>query len=371
MIPDRYAIDDPSALFSPSLLIYRAIVRSNIAAMLAMARSPERLRPHAKTHKMAAVIRMFEDAGVHKHKCATIAEAEMIAAAGGLDVLIAYPIVGPNLQRLARLVAEYQSTTFRVVVDDLDTARELSAAMDKADRPLATLVDLEIGMGRTGVAPGDDAADLYALVDRLPNLQADGLHAYDGHVKDLDIEDRRRAVARGIEPTLDLRDRLIASGLDVPRLVLGGTPTFPIHTALDEPDVECSPGTSTFYDAGYSARFPDLPFEPAAALLTRVVSRPRPGRLCLDLGHKAVAADPVGDRLTLLNVEGVRFAGQSEEHLIVDIPDSANFPPGTPLLALPAHVCPTCALHRQAYVIEDGKLVDRWDVTARDRMIGI
>src|SRR4051812_39454340 len=99
-----YPVNDPATLLSPSLLIFRDLVRRNLDAMIALARGTERLRPHVKTHKMPAVVRMTEALGIHKHKCATIAEAEMVAVSGGRDVLLAYPIVGPNVARLARLV---------------------------------------------------------------------------------------------------------------------------------------------------------------------------------------------------------------------------------------------------------------------------
>jgi D-serine deaminase-like pyridoxal phosphate-dependent protein len=160
-------------------------------------------------------------------------------------------------------------------------------------------------------------------------------------------------------------------GLPVPRLVMGGTPTFPVHAALDEPGVECSPGTCTLHDIGYATRYPDLPFIPAAVLLGRVISQPRQGRICLDLGHKAVAADPPGNRLTLLDVPEATLGIHSEEHLVVETPDAARFVPGTPVLALPTHICPTCALHRRAYVIEDGDLVDEWEIAARDRVLSL
>jgi D-serine deaminase-like pyridoxal phosphate-dependent protein len=152
---------------------------------------------------------------------------------------------------------------------------------------------------------------------------------------------------------------------------MGGTPAFAIHAALDAPGLECSPGTVLLHDYNYQTNYPDLPFTPAALLLTRVVSRPRPGRLCLDLGHKAVAADPVGLRAFLPEIPGARVVGQSEEHLVIDTEEADRFPLGTALLAVPAHVCPTAALHRRMLVIADGKLVDEWDVTARDRSIGV
>ena len=371
MIDPRYPVNHPDQLLSPSLLIFVEAVRRNLDAMIAMAGGAGRLRPHVKTHKMPALIHLLESRGIHKHKCATIAEAEMIAASGGTDVLIGYPIVGPNLARFARLVEVYPHTTFRATVDHPASARALSAALSRADRPTPVLVDLEIGMGRTGIAPGDEAADLYALVADLPNLKVDGLQAYDGHIRDKDPAERRRSAAPGIDAVHALRERLLAAGLPVPRLVLGGTPTFPIHAEVRTPGVECSPGTCVLHDAGYADKFPDLPFTPAAVLFTRVVSLPRPGRVCLDLGHKAVAADPVGARLTLLGLPDATLGGQSEEHLVVDSPGADHLVPGTPLLAIPTHICPTCALHSWAYVLEEGEVVDRWEVKARDRVLGI
>lgn len=366
-----YRLDDPSALLSPSLLIFPKLLRQNARSMIAMAGGADRLRPHVKTHKMPAVVRLVEDLGIHKHKCATIAEAEMVAQAGGRDVLLAYPLVGPNLARMAALVDRYPETTFRALVDDRDAAQALSDAMEDAMLgPFSVLIDLEIGMGRTGIAP-DRAFELARDVAAMPGLSLDGLHAYDGHIHDIDPEKRLRSARPGIDATLALRERLGAAGIRADRLVLGGTPTFPIHAALQVPGVECSPGTCLLHDAGYGHRYPDLPFTPAAVLLTRVVSRPRPDRVCLDLGYKAVASDPPGDRVTLLDLPDAVIVGQNEEHLVVETSHAGRLPPGTPLLALPTHICPTCALHAFAYVIEDGQLADRWAIAARDRILQV
>src|SRR6516165_3013860 len=251
MIDPRYTLPDTAELLSPGLLIYRGLVRQNLQDMIAMARGSERLRPHVKTHKMAEIVRLAETMGIRKHKCATIAEAEMVAAAGGTDVLLSYPLVGPNLKRFAHLVRGYRATTFRATVDHPDSARALSAAAEGLDAPIPVLVDLEIGMGRTGIGPGEPAAELYALVDRLPNLVPDGLHAYDGQIKESDPDERRHALQPGLERTLALYDRLLKRGLPVPRLVMGGTATFPIYAELDLPGVECSPGTCVLQDDSY------------------------------------------------------------------------------------------------------------------------
>lgn len=366
-----YDLKNPESLLSPSLIIFREVVGRNLDAMVTMAGSAARLRPHVKTHKMPALVRLSERAGITRHKCATIAEAEMLAEANATDVLIAFPMVGPNIARLARLMSEFPGTTFRTTVDDPEAAQALSAGVRETGRSLPVLLDLDVGMGRTGIAPGPEAEALYAAVAKLPGLEPDGLHAYDGHANNPDPADRRSVVAGCEEAAFGLRDRLTARGLPVPRIVFGGTPSFPIHAALKDPSVELSPGTCLLHDVGYGTKFPDLPFVPAAALLTRVVSRPRPDRLCLDLGHKAVAADPKGPRVKLPDLPEAEFPTHSEEHLVAQTPRAAEFRVGDALIALPYHICPTCALHRRAYVVERGEQVDEWEVAARDRVIGV
>jgi len=365
-----YELLDPDALLSPSLIVFRDVLRHNLEEMIRIAGAVDRLRPHAKTHKMPGVIQMEREMGIVKHKCATIAEAEMIARAGGADILLAYPLVGPNVERFVKLIRQYPDVTFRAVADAPGPVKALSDAATALDQPIPTLVDLEVGMGRTGIDP-DAAPTLYKQIAESPGLAPDGLHAYDGHIRDAKLDDRTRAAQQVEAAVLGLRDRLLSSGLPVPRIVLGGTPTFPIHAKLDAPAVECSPGTIVFHDANYRWQFPDLPFTPAALLLTRVVSRPRPDRLCLDLGHKAVAADPSGPRADFPAIPDARIVGHSEEHLVIETPEADRFPIGAPLLAIPAHVCPTSALHQSATVVSKGRVVDEWEVAARDRVLSI
>ncbi|WZO99633.1 D-TA family PLP-dependent enzyme [Isosphaeraceae bacterium EP7] len=367
----RYALNNTDSMLSPSLVIFKDLVTANLRAMIDVAGGANRLRPHVKTHKMPAMIRLAESLGIRKHKCATIAEAEMVAAAGGTDIMIAYPIVGPNIARFARLVRGYPKATFRTVVDDADAASALSAGLP-ANETISTLIDLDIGMGRTGIDPGDAAFQLYEHLATLPNLRPDGLQAYDGQIAVTDLSERIEAARPGQEATLALRQRLIDAGHDVSIVVFGGTPTFPVHARLDIPGLELSPGTCSLHDYGYATRYPDLPFVPSALLLTRVISRPRPGRITLDLGYKAVASDPpVASRVVFPDLPDATVAFQSEEHLVLDTPHAEDYPPGTTFLAMPSHICPTCALHRQAYVIENGEVVERWDIVARDRMLNL
>src|SRR5437764_10690524 len=110
-----YAIADTSLIYSPALLFYKDLIRSNIARAVRMAGEPARLRPHVKTHKTREVVRLAQEAGITRHKCSTLAEAEMLAGCGVADVLLAYPLVGPNCTRLARLTRAYPDCRFSVL----------------------------------------------------------------------------------------------------------------------------------------------------------------------------------------------------------------------------------------------------------------
>jgi D-serine deaminase-like pyridoxal phosphate-dependent protein len=369
----HYAVRDTAAVFSPALLFYKVLIRKNIDLAVRMAGGPERLRPHVKTHKTREITRLELDAGITRHKCATIAEAEMLAGCGVPDVMLAYPVVGPNCGRLARLAERFPDCRFSVIADHPDPVRALSAALAASGRTVDVLLDLDVGQHRTGIAPGDEAAALYETFARLPGVRPGGLHVYDGHNHQEHPLEREAAVKRLLQPVLALRTALEAKGLPVPRLVLGGTPTFPVFARLDLPGMECSPGTCVLHDHGYGSRFPDLSgFTPAALLLTRVISRPTSTRLTLDLGYKAVASDPpAGKRCVLLNVPDYEAVLQNEEHLVIETPAAGRFAPGAEVLAVPTHICPTVAMHRQAYVVEDGRVTGTWDIVARDRMLTV
>src|SRR5687768_16456119 len=141
-----------------------------------------RLRPHMKTHKCAEVIKLHITHGITKFKCATIAEAEMVAACGAREVLLAYQPVGPNVHRLCELIAKTPETRFATVIDDKAALRTLSAVAAKQNVTVEVLLDLDCGQHRTGIESGELALKLYQLICSLPGIRAGGLHAYDGHI---------------------------------------------------------------------------------------------------------------------------------------------------------------------------------------------
>jgi D-serine deaminase-like pyridoxal phosphate-dependent protein len=366
-----YLLDNEDEVPSPALLVYRERVDENLRRMLAMAGSPDRLRPHVKTHKVPQIVRAQLAQGITKFKCATIAEAEVTAEAGAPDVLLAYQPVGPNIQRLLALADRYASTRFSALVDDDQMLERIGRAFANRGRALELLVDVDVGMHRTGIEPGERARALYAKLESISGVRPGGLHAYDGHLRDADANIRLLQCNQAFEPVAALAQRLARDGLPVPRVVAGGTPTFPFHAQRGS--VECSPGTCVYWDWGYSSTL-GQPFQHAALVLTRVVSKPGGKRLCLDLGHKGIASENPHPRVMLFSPYSewaleAAFVGHSEEHLVIDTPEAHLFKVGDCLYGVPWHICPTVALYSEAMIVDDRMIVDRWPIHARARRL--
>ncbi len=367
-----YRIEDTRQIVSPALIVYRELLEANLDAMIAIARNAGRLRPHCKTHKTPQVTKLELARGIAKHKCATFAEAEMLAQAGARDILLSYNVVGPNINRAVEFRKKFPEISFQVQADHPGPVAELGRAMSSTNLTIDVLLDLDVGQHRTGIPAGPQAKELYQVIARTPGLRAGGFHVYDGHQHQKSRDERAAAINAEWEKVAALRDEVERSGLPVPRLVCGGTGSFPIYAEKNDKTIELSPGTCVFNDAGYTENFPDLVFKPAIAILTRVISRPAADRITLDLGYKAVASDPpAGKRLTLPDLADAEQVLQNEEHLVVRTSRAGEFQPGDELYAIPRHICPSVALHKQMYVVAQGKLVDRWDIVARDRWLTI
>ena len=365
---DWFNFTNAGDVASPALLLYPERIRENVRRMLQIVGGVARLRPHVKTHKLAELVQMQLREGIDKFKCATVAEAEMAARAGAKDVVIAYPIVGPNAARLLELVRGFPATYFSCLADDPAAIRSLGQTFAQGARPLEVLLDIDCGQHRTGIEPGSRAADLYRLIASTSGLAPGGLHVYDGHIHEGDPVRRRAFCAAAFVPVEALRQELLAGGLSVPRVVAGGTPTFPIHAR--NLSYECSPGTCVLWDFGYAEKFADLNFAFGALVLTRIVSRPGANRLCLDLGHKAIAAENPAPRVKFLNLPDATEISHSEEHLVVESAQAKEFKVGDCLFGVPRHICPTVALYSEAAIIEKGCASAFWQI-ARTRRLTI
>jgi D-serine deaminase-like pyridoxal phosphate-dependent protein len=349
---------DYTNIESPGLLINPKIVQANIEWVLSqVGNNPARLRPHIKTHKTREVNQMLLAAGITKYKAATIAEAELLALDEAPDVLLSMQPTGTTLTRFLELKNKYPKTSFACLLDDNQSAH----ALNDVSINQRVYVDLNMGMNRTGIKP-EDSVPLINLIEQLPNLNLVGLHAYDGHIRDINLEDRKKHIEQDFQSFYALLPQ-VRNNLE---LVVGGTPSFLVHHK--NPNYVCSPGTFVFFDTGYAKLYPENSLKLAVQVIGRVISIPTYHTISMDVGHKSVAPENgIDNRLQFIDHPDWKLLSQSEEHGIVEVGDSSSIQIGDIIRMYPYHICPTVALH-QYLQIGDGSV---WKVAARDRKITV
>jgi D-serine deaminase-like pyridoxal phosphate-dependent protein len=363
-----YEIRNIETIDSPALIVYKDRIQRNINALI-QTKDIAHLRPHVKTNKIAEVCGMMLSSNITKFKCATIAEAEMLGMIKAPDVLLAYQPTTIKAKRLLELVKKYPSTKFSCLIDDAVNAENISSIFLMNGLSIDIYIDLNVGQSRTGIKPVN-AFDLFNECDTFTGSNIVGLHVYDGHIRDTDVNERKQKTDTAFDEVIKLSEKIESSTNKKLKIVAGGSPTFPVHA--QRKDVECSPGTFVFWDWGYKTQFPDESFEIAALVITRIISIVDEHTICVDLGHKSVAAENVLEkRVHFLNAEDVQPVGQSEEHLVLNVNDASMYKIGDVLYGVPYHICPTVALYERAIVVEDKTAVDEWKVIARDRKINV
>ncbi|MBX2843028.1 MAG: D-TA family PLP-dependent enzyme [Flammeovirgaceae bacterium] len=367
-INDSYLVKNPNLIITPSLLFYPKLINENIKKMISLVDGGiNQLRPHVKTHKSAEVIKLHLRKGIYKFKCATIAEVEMVAEAGGKDILLAFQPTVINIQRLLKLVVNYPNVVFSTIIDNPKTLKQLSEISLKNRKKIQVFVDIDCGMQRTGIKPGDNVVDLFQMIKDLPGTTPAGLHIYDGHIHHSTIEERKNECKLAFEKVLELIRNLESKGFEVLNIVAGGTPTFIIHSK--NKDWEVSPGTSVLWDWGYEKLFPDLPFKHAATLLTRVISKPDEKLICLDLGYKSIASEQPQPRVNFPQLSSFEVVNHSEEHMVINTEEASSLEVGDVLYGIPQHICPTCCLYEEALIVEGNEVINSWEITARNKKI--
>ncbi|MEM9411438.1 MAG: D-TA family PLP-dependent enzyme, partial [Planctomycetota bacterium] len=367
-----YQLDLAKEIHSPGLLIFKEILESNLAEMIRIAGGTEFLYPHCKTHKTKEITRVMLNLGITHHKCATIAEAEMLAICGAPHILIAYQLVGPNIERAIELTHRFPNSQFFTLVDCPQILSQLEAQFTAAQKSIGVFIDLETGMNRTGIEPGDSAIALAEMAYSSETIQFQGLHWYDGHHRQGDFNERKQLTLAAWKNFTRFRDQLTLQGIPIKQIVAAGSGSFPILAEVHEPSLLLSPGTTTLYDADLMEKFPELDFQPAIAILTRVISSNHRNHLTLDVGHKSCAADqPAGKRLWFPHVPDAVEVQQTEEHCVIKTEQADDYPVGSHLIAIPRHACPTVAVHEFAHVVSAGKAIDQWRIAARNRMLTI
>jgi D-serine deaminase-like pyridoxal phosphate-dependent protein len=370
-----WQIHNTDEIPTPSLLLYPDRIEKNLDRMIAWTDDPSKLRPHVKTHKLAEIVKMKLAKGITKFKAATIAECEMVASAGGQDVLLSMQIVGHNFHRFLKLMAAFPKVKFSSIVDDLTHFNWLVEQLGSSSGRLSLFIDLNVGMNRTGIAIGEPAMELCRHLNRLSlagkSIKFEGIHAYDGH---LGIPEMNELIPKSqavLSSVLGFRDQLLAETIPVNSVVMSGTPTSHLIAAQRKENIEVSAGTTVLWDFGQQATCPTLPFLNAAVLMARVISRPSSDRICLDLGHKAVASEMPHPRVQFFGLEDAVPVVHSEEHLALQTPKASEIPIGTVFYGIPKHICPTVALHSHVWIVENNRVVNFWRVHARDRIITI
>ena len=356
------------AIDTPALLIDLNAMERNLRTMADFFRDkPAKLRPHAKTHKSPIIARKQLDLGAVGITCAKLGEAEVMVEAGIDDLLVANQIVGAA--KIARLMAILPRARVTVAVDDPANLRDLSRAAVAHGVEVPVLIEVNTGMDRCGVEPGEGAVELARVAAGLPGIRFRGIQAYEGHlVNTADEGERAARVAAAMAPIVATREAIERAGLPVEIVSGGGTGTFAL-TGTTRGFDEVQAGSYVFMDAKYGeiGGVGDR-FEPALTVLSTVLSRPTADRAVLDIGRKSLGTDHGTPRVKGTAEGDARFAGFSEEHakLILDGP-ARDLRPGDTVEVVPGHGCTTVNLYDRYYAMRGGLVEAVWPIAARGR----
>jgi D-serine deaminase-like pyridoxal phosphate-dependent protein len=347
-------------LDTPQLLLDLDVVDANLRRMFKACR--ERgvaVRVHFKSLKCSGLARYIASAGANGFLCAKLSEAEVLADAGLIDLFIANQIVGPiKLRRLGDLARRAQ---VRVCVDEADNVTQMSAAAQQAGATIGVLVEVDIGMGRCGVAPGEPALTLARQIQSSPGLRFVGLQGYDGHLQLMpDAAERRARCLEGLEQLVGTRRLIERSGIPVEVVTGAGTGTW--EFVANFPGItEIQPGSFVLMDCAYHPIRPE--FGCSLSILTSVISR-RPGQYILDAGSKAISRD-FGTPI-IKDHAGDEVLKLSEEHAIVASPNG-QAQIGVRREVIPAHCCATMNLHRVCIATRQRRVEAVWPIEASGR----
>ena len=361
--PDCDLIGSPiEDLDTPSLLVDRAALDRNLEKMAAFFRDRKcRLRPHFKNHKCATLARRQVEAGnTVGITCAKLGEAEVLAQNGLTDVLIANQVLGRRkIARLAELAGRINLT---VAVDHPQQIAALSSAASEFGTTVGVLVEVDIGMGRCGVAPGEAALGLVREITAASGLDFRGLQAYEGHLVHVDdFNERTEKVRQSMGQAVQTRRLIEDAGIPVGVISGGSTSTYRITAEIDGV-AEIQAGTYPTMDWRYAELAPE--FEVALSILTRVISVRR-GAAVLDVGIKGAGNEFGLPRIKDCPEAEIR-SFSSEEHGIVHNPPAWRM--GQTVHLIPSHACTTCNLYRQMILHEDGRVTGVWPIEGSGKL---
>lgn len=367
---ETYRISDIEDVLTPALLVYPERIDWNIARTLhLLGGDANRWRAHIKTAKLDYTLRRLVERGIRNFKCATTLELLVACRSGASDVLFAYPAVGANARRVREIAEAFPDVRISVLTENEEQVGQWRGS------PLGIFLDINPGMNRTGIEQNrsDEVASLVRAV-RDAGLEFRGLHYYDGQYGGVAEPERSKAAHAGYDRLLEMVSEIERGGVEVPEVITAGTPTLPCSLSYKGFGGKgfvhrVSPGTTVYNDATSLAQLPtEYDLRPAVLVLTRVVSKPRPGVITCDAGHKAVSADAGVPTCAVAGHPELTPLLPSEEHLPMAVAgESAGPRVGEALYLLPRHVCPTVNNFDCALLVRDGRIEAVEKVTARGR----
>jgi 3-hydroxy-D-aspartate aldolase len=360
--------DREEAIDTPALVIDLDAFEGNLARMAELLRgTTARLRAHAKTHKCAVIAHLQMKAGAVGQCVQKVAEAEALGWAGVPDILVSNEVVGAG--KIARLVALARVARVGVCVDDAGEVARLEAAAEAAGIRLSVLVEIDVGAGRCGVAPGPEAVALAQLIAGSPHLRFGGLQAYHGSAQHIRrYEERAAAIEGAVLQTRRTVEQLKQVGLDCAIVGGGGTGTFQFEAGSGVYN-EIQAGSYVFMDADYARNFdeagaPFSTFEQSLFVLASVMSRPRPEVAVVDAGLKALAVD--SGMPLVWGRPGMRYVGASDEHGKLVVEEGGGGPLlGEKLRLVPGHCDPTVDRYEWYVGVRGGRVECLWPISAR------
>ena len=350
---------------TPALILDLDAFETNIKRLADAVPGRVRVRAHAKTHKCPEIGKRQIAAGAVGLCCQKVSEAEAMVEGGISDVLVSNEVVGAvKLDRLAALAGRAK---LGVCVDHADNARNLEAAMKRAGARIDVYIELEIGMRRCGVAPGEPAVALARAIAASPSLRFAGIHAYHGRAQHIrSVDERRGVIEQAAVHVKGTKAMLQAAGIACPLVTGAGSGTFMFEVELGAWD-EIQPGSYVFMDSDYARNewAPAMPrFEHSLFVLATVMSRPNPALAVVDAGLKAASVD--SGMPGVWQQPGLAYTRASDEHGWVEIGPAAISPAlGEKLLLVPGHCDPTVNMYDWYVCVRKGMVEALWPITAR------
>ena len=350
-------------LDTPVLLVDLDRVERNIAEMAAFFRGHGvGWRPHTKGQKVPEIAHMEIEAGALGITCAKLGEAEVMGEAGIGDILIANQVVGA--QKAERLALLLDRADVMVAVDSIENGEELSAAAHARGKRLRVIVEVDNGMQRAGVPPGEATVELARRLSALPGLRFCGVMAWEAHCLGRPMEERRRCCEEAVGTLVATARQCRAAGLDAGIVSCGGTGTFMI-TAGIEGVTEIQAGGGIFSDVLYESWGVEHPF--ALTVMSTVTSRPTPRRIITDAGRKAMSMDIATPRA--MGLDHVAKVALSAEHGVVNLSEpNASLKVGDRLEWIVGYGDTTVFLHDEMVATRGDRVETIWPVLARGRI---